>query len=252
MSNGSSCAWSASWCGMGLLAPILRRRRCGYVRPAAKPATAAAPSEVRSYSRCVPHVEHCRQSFLPRAVRRGWASPRRRCACRAAQTFLGRIATELVGGGAAPGDSRGLRRDAAGGLHRPRRGSTRRIQYVDQPGPRPRPALVAAVRPRVVPDAPAVLVTLVDVPLVTAALVRRAHRGVGVVPARRSSGPTRAGRHGHPMLVAQPLIGELLAADPSSSARDHRPASRRRGRGARDCRRTGRFSMWTRRRSTAG
>ena len=31
--------------------------------------------------------------------------------------------------------------------------------------------------------------------------------------------PTQGGRHGHPILIAQPVIRELLAADPSAPAR---------------------------------
>ena len=70
-----------------------------------------------------------------------------------------------------------------------------------------------------VPDAPAVVIALVDVPLVTAATVG------ALIEAWASSGaplvrPARNGRHGHPMLIAQPLIAELLAANPASTARD--------------------------------
>jgi molybdenum cofactor cytidylyltransferase len=70
-----------------------------------------------------------------------------------------------------------------------------------------------------VADAPAVVLTLVDVPLVTGAVVH------ALIEAWAASGaplvrPTRAGRHGHPIVIAQPLIGELLAADRSSTTRD--------------------------------
>jgi CTP:molybdopterin cytidylyltransferase MocA len=58
----------------------------------------------------------------------------------------------------------------------------------------------------------------VDVPLAGRTVVR------ALIDAWMSSGaslirPTRAERHGHPMLIAPPLIDELLAAAPSSSAR---------------------------------
>jgi molybdenum cofactor cytidylyltransferase len=78
-----------------------------------------------------------------------------------------------------------------------------------------------------VPEALAIVIALVDVPLVTAAMVR------ALIEAWASSGaplvrPTRDGRHGHPILIAQPLIADLLAADPASTAQDivrrHAPA----------------------------
>jgi molybdenum cofactor cytidylyltransferase len=59
----------------------------------------------------------------------------------------------------------------------------------------------------------------VDVPLIQARLVTAlVDTWIGSrVPLVR---PARAGRHGHPMVVAPPLTADLLAADPGASARD--------------------------------
>jgi molybdenum cofactor cytidylyltransferase len=68
------------------------------------------------------------------------------------------------------------------------------------------------------PDVSAVLLTLVDVPLVTAATIatvldhfRRTH-----APIVR---PTRGTEHGHPVLIARSLFAELRQADPLSGAK---------------------------------
>ena len=68
------------------------------------------------------------------------------------------------------------------------------------------------------PGVSAVLVTLVDVPLVSAATVR------AVVDAYRRTGarvvrPTSGDRHGHPLLIDRALFAELRAADPSAGAK---------------------------------
>ena len=134
------------------------------------------------------------------------------------QTFLDRIATELAGGGAATviavisGDS--VRSRAAAAAVRPER-----MRYVTNPEPDRGQLSSLQCGLTVVSGAPAVLVTLVDVPLVARAVVH------AIIEAWASSGaplvrPTRRGQHGHPMLVGPPLIAELLAASPSSSARD--------------------------------
>jgi molybdenum cofactor cytidylyltransferase len=131
-------------------------------------------------------------------------------------TFIARITRELTAGGAMPVlvvVSPNPPPHATAGPTLPDT-----VQYVFNPEP-DRGQLsslqcgLAAVR-----EAPAVLVTLVDVPLAGRAVVR------ALIDAWTSSGaslirPTRAGRHGHPMLIAPPLIDELLAADHSSSAR---------------------------------
>jgi molybdenum cofactor cytidylyltransferase len=68
------------------------------------------------------------------------------------------------------------------------------------------------------PGVSAVLVTLVDVPLVSVATVR------AVVERYRSSGavvvrPTSGARHGHPLLIDRSLFSALRAADPAAGAK---------------------------------
>lgn len=68
------------------------------------------------------------------------------------------------------------------------------------------------------PGVRAVLVTLVDVPLVSADTVRR------LLAAARSAAapivrPRYAGRHGHPVIFARASFDELRAADPSEGAK---------------------------------
>jgi CTP:molybdopterin cytidylyltransferase MocA len=132
-------------------------------------------------------------------------------------TFIGRITKELTTGGAAPVIVVVSGREEPGsGPVTSARAAT--VQYVINPQPDLGQMSSLQRGLASVPHAPAVLVTLVDVPLVTAALVR------ALIDAWASSGafvvrPTRAGRHGHPIVIAQPVIRELLAADPSDSAR---------------------------------
>jgi molybdenum cofactor cytidylyltransferase len=132
-------------------------------------------------------------------------------------TFMARITKELVAGGAAPVIV------VVSGSEEPRPSSVTiagaaTVQYVVNPEPDRGQTSSLQCGLASVRDAKAVLVTLVDVPLVTAAVVRaliRAWKCSGASVVR----PTQAGRHGHPILIAQPLIRELLAADPSASAR---------------------------------
>jgi molybdenum cofactor cytidylyltransferase len=68
------------------------------------------------------------------------------------------------------------------------------------------------------PGVAGALVTLVDVPLVTAATVR------AVVDCYRRTHapvvrPTSGARHGHPLLIDRSLFGALRAADPESGAK---------------------------------
>jgi molybdenum cofactor cytidylyltransferase len=68
------------------------------------------------------------------------------------------------------------------------------------------------------PGVSAALVTLVDVPMVTAATVR------AVVERYRECHapivrPTRGAEHGHPVLIDRSLFGELRRADPSTGAK---------------------------------
>jgi len=68
------------------------------------------------------------------------------------------------------------------------------------------------------PDVPAALVTLVDVPLVTAATVQVVvahYLRTGALLVR----PTRGNQHGHPVLIDRSLFDEFRRADPSSGAK---------------------------------
>jgi len=68
------------------------------------------------------------------------------------------------------------------------------------------------------PGVVAALVTLVDVPLVTAATVRAVvarYRETHAAVVR----PTSGTRHGHPLLIDRALFGALRAADPSAGAK---------------------------------
>lgn len=68
------------------------------------------------------------------------------------------------------------------------------------------------------PGVSAVLVTLVDVPLVSAATVRaviEGYRATGAPIVR----PTSGDRHGHPLLIDRSLFDALRAADPSTGAK---------------------------------
>jgi molybdenum cofactor cytidylyltransferase len=64
----------------------------------------------------------------------------------------------------------------------------------------------------------AVLVTLIDVPLVTAGTVRAllaAHRAHNAAIVR----PVSKGRHGHPVIFGRALFDELRRADPAQGAK---------------------------------
>jgi len=133
------------------------------------------------------------------------------------QTFLQRIATELMAGGAGSVIAVVAAHDAAT-CSSPAAASLERVRYAVNPDPDRGQLSSLQCGLALTLDATAVLVTLVDVPLVSRALVR------ALIEAWGRSGaplvrPTRAGQHGHPMLVSQPLIGELLAAEPASTAR---------------------------------
>ena len=68
------------------------------------------------------------------------------------------------------------------------------------------------------PGVSAVLVTLVDVPLVSASTVRTvidSHRRTGAPIVR----PTSGDRHGHPLLIDRSVFGARRAADPSAGAK---------------------------------
>jgi molybdenum cofactor cytidylyltransferase len=132
-------------------------------------------------------------------------------------TFIGRITKELVAGGAAPVIAVVSGREEPHAAPVPIAGPPT-VQYVINPEPDRGQTSSLQCGLASVRGSKAVLVTLVDVPLVTAGVVR------ALIQAWKCSGasvvrPTRAGRHGHPMLIAQPVIRELLAADPSAPAR---------------------------------
>jgi molybdenum cofactor cytidylyltransferase len=134
------------------------------------------------------------------------------------RTFLDRIASTLIAGGSspvvaivAPGD------EAARASLPPELEAA--VQWVINPHPE-RGQLSSLQRGlQHLLDAPAVVVTLVDIPLIDSRLVTALIDTwmTSRVPLVR---PARAGRHGHPMIVAPPLTVDLLAADPGSSARD--------------------------------
>ncbi|HEX2310456.1 MAG TPA: nucleotidyltransferase family protein [Vicinamibacterales bacterium] len=133
-------------------------------------------------------------------------------------TFLGHIASALVGGGASPVVVIVSPDDRAAGAALPSELEAA-VRWVVNPHP-DRGQLSSLQRGlQHLLDAPAVVVTLVDVPLIDARLVAAlVDTWIGSrAPLVR---PARAGRHGHPMVVAPPLTADLLAADPGASARD--------------------------------
>ena len=68
------------------------------------------------------------------------------------------------------------------------------------------------------PGVTAVLVTLVDVPLVSAATVRAVIERYRLTRAPVVR-PTSGARHGHPLLIDRSLFAELRAADPAAGAK---------------------------------
>jgi molybdenum cofactor cytidylyltransferase len=79
-------------------------------------------------------------------------------------------------------------------------------------------SLLAGLRAIDRPGVQAMLLALVDVPLVTPATVRAVverHRATGAPVVR----PVQGSRHGHPVLIARPLFAALYAADPEEGAK---------------------------------
>jgi molybdenum cofactor cytidylyltransferase len=79
-------------------------------------------------------------------------------------------------------------------------------------------SLLAGLRAIDAAHATAALMTLIDVPLVSAATVRT------LIAAQRERGapvvrPVSNGRHGHPVIFGRELFGELQRADPSQGAK---------------------------------
>jgi len=134
------------------------------------------------------------------------------------QTFLGHIARALVNGGALPVVVVVSPGDRAAGTAMPGELEAA-VRWVVNPHPE-RGQLSSLQRGlQYLHDAAAIVVTVVDVPLIDARLVAAlVDAWIGSrAPLVR---PARAGRHGHPMIVAPPLTADLLAADPGASARD--------------------------------
>lgn len=69
------------------------------------------------------------------------------------------------------------------------------------------------------PGVRAVLVTLVDLPLLAAETVRTVLEAYRKSAGARIVRPARAGRHGHPVIFDRTLFGELRDADPATGAK---------------------------------
>jgi molybdenum cofactor cytidylyltransferase len=68
-------------------------------------------------------------------------------------------------------------------------------------------------------DVDAVMVTLVDLPLISAATVRLVLDAFRAKPDAPLVRPRRAGRYGHPVIFSRWIFGELRHADPSKGAK---------------------------------
>jgi len=68
-------------------------------------------------------------------------------------------------------------------------------------------------------DVDAVMVTLVDVPLISAATVRSVLEAFRAKPDAPLVRPRRAGRYGHPVVFNRSIFGELRRADPAKGAK---------------------------------
>jgi molybdenum cofactor cytidylyltransferase len=85
-------------------------------------------------------------------------------------------------------------------------------------------SLVAGVRAIDLPGVDAMLMTLVDVPLVQPATVRRVvdcyrQTGASVVRPVADENGVKGAKHGHPVLISSALFPELYAADPAIGAK---------------------------------
>jgi len=65
----------------------------------------------------------------------------------------------------------------------------------------------------------AVMMTLVDLPLISAATVRAVRETFLANPGAPLVRPRRGGRHGHPVIFNRSIFGELRRADPSTGAK---------------------------------
>jgi molybdenum cofactor cytidylyltransferase len=135
----------------------------------------------------------------------------------AGETFFDRVTGTLLDAGieevvVVVGADAGVIRAGA----RPRAG----VRIVDNPDHEQGQltSLLAGLRAIDVARATAALVTLIDVPLVSAATVRtllaaQRERDAPIVR------PVSSGRHGHPVIFGRALFAELYAADPSHGAK---------------------------------
>ena len=132
-------------------------------------------------------------------------------------TFFDRVTRALLDGGVhdvvvvVGADSDAIRAGA-----RPKAG----VRIVDNPDYEQGQltSLLAGLQAIDAANATAALVTLIDVPLVSAATVRT------LIAAQREHGaavvrPVSAGRHGHPVIFGRALFGELQRADPAQGAK---------------------------------
>ena len=68
-------------------------------------------------------------------------------------------------------------------------------------------------------DVQAVMVTLVDLPLISVATVRAVREAYLANPGAPLVRPRRGGRYGHPVIFNRSIFGELRRADPSKGAK---------------------------------
>ena len=137
---------------------------------------------------------------------------------RGRETFLERIVSTLRAGGV---DDVVI---VTGHHHDAIAGHAARLRPMVRVARNPRPergqlsSLLVALRVVDHPGVRAMLVTLVDLPLISAATVRAvldAHRRTGAPLVR----PGRDGRHGHPVVFDRGLFRELRLADPARGAK---------------------------------
>ena len=142
-------------------------------------------------------------------------------------TFLTRILTELRAGGAdriivvLGGHAAEIRASLLARRSLGEGGSDPSLTVVDNPHfeSGQLSSLLVGINTADAPDVDAVMVTLVDLPLITAATVRAvldAHRRSPHAPLVR---PRRGGRHGHPVIFHRSLFDDLRRADPSAGAK---------------------------------
>jgi CTP:molybdopterin cytidylyltransferase MocA len=135
------------------------------------------------------------------------------------QTFLSRLATSLVSGGASQvvvvtGVDGQATREALGA------GTVRSSMFVPNPAPdRGQLSSLQCGTLALPPGTDAAVIALVDVPIVrpdtVAALVSRWRLDRPAVVR-----PARDGRHGHPYVVGRPVLDAILAAPVTLTARD--------------------------------